>query len=113
MDIDLTTLGDVDQYIQLALVIGLMGLGKIIKAFDVFSKIPNNTIPGILIVAGILASIGFNGFSQDSIAVGVISALVSVGLHQFGKTGTSIVTDWVLTKEEKNQTTTQGNNKTE
>lgn len=87
-------MNDIDVYVQLALVIVLMGTGRVIKSIDVFSKIPNDTIPGILIVIGVLLSMIFNGLTLDAAATGVISALVSVGIHQTGKTGTSLFTNW-------------------
>lgn len=75
----------IQQYAVLpaALVCGFVGF--LIK--HTFAKIPNNYIPLILTILGVVLVFGINGwaFTMDNLVSGVCSGALAVGMHQLIK----------------------------
>ncbi len=78
---------NVNLYANMMTVALLMAIGKLIKSSRFCKDIPNDLIPYILIVVGIAYQFILDGFSNigNTIASGIISSSVAVGLHQSGK----------------------------
>lgn len=68
------------QYLEMIVVLGCLCLGYIIKT--AFSKIPNNYIPAILGVVGIIINVLVNGLSVETVILGCFMGLTATGLHQ-------------------------------
>lgn len=77
---------DITLYITPLTVAMCMVLGKIIKSSKLFNKLDNNWIPVILVLFGIGFQLFMYGLTKDNGVSGFLSAVVSVGLHQQGKT---------------------------
>lgn len=81
------------QYLEMIVVLGCLCLGYIIKT--TFTKVPNNYIPAILGVVGIIINVLVNGLSVETVILGCFMGLAATGLHQtfvqfiekIGKTG--------------------------
>lgn len=85
MDIDLM------NYANTSIVSALVLVGAFIKHNKLTAKIPNNYIPYILVVLGIIGSIIVNGVNLNSCICGVVSGISAVGLHQTGKITTQFI----------------------
>ena len=75
---------DITSYINPTLAIILWAIGILIKHTNAFKKIPNNYIPAILSVIGIILNLAMNGASLDSTLAGFVTAMVCVGVHKSG-----------------------------
>jgi len=81
---------NLDAYINSALIIGLLGVGALIKHLKVAESISNRLIPAILAILAILfcVSCGDNSSAAsvaNNILSGIINAASAVGTHQLGK----------------------------
>lgn len=78
---------DISLYVNMMNVALLLAIGKLIKSSRFCNKIPNDLIPYILVIIGVIFQFILDGFSNvgTSVASGIISASVAVGLHQGGK----------------------------
>lgn len=88
---------DYSQYVQITLIIVLVGLGKMLKEFNKFrnKKEWNSGIPFVLYFIGVVYGIVMDHSSINGIATGLVSAMLAVALHQTGIQG------WYLIKEGK------------
>lgn len=68
------------QYLEMIVVLGCLCLGYIIKT--TFTKVPNNYIPAILGVVGIIINVLVNGLSVETVILGCFMGLAATGLHQ-------------------------------
>lgn len=71
--------------VNIGIVLGLMGVGFLIKHLKFLEKVENNLIPPILLLLSLAAIISTDGFTVASIISAIINASVAVGLHQNGK----------------------------
>jgi hypothetical protein len=106
----MTELADISVYINPVTVAICMILGKMIKSSSIMKKIPNDTIPFILMTLSIIISCIMVGFNGDAVCSGIFSAAAAVGIHQQGKQGfkqrdaVSIVDDLDLLKDDETKT---------
>lgn len=80
---DFTTL---TQYFVLLVVVSCLVVGYIIKHATFLKFIPNDDIPVILAVFGLVMNLFVSGFSIESAVYGALMGLASTGLHQGFKT---------------------------
>ena len=66
-------------------VIACLLVGYLIKTASVFKKIPNDDIPIILAVIGIVANLIVSGPSFSNAVYGALMGVSSTGLHQIFK----------------------------
>lgn len=80
-------LTNISGVVNLLVVICLMAIGYVIKHTPVLSKISNNLIPIILLIAGIIISLIMGGdtTAANLIVSGIINAAIAIALHQTGK----------------------------
>lgn len=76
---DFTTL---TQYFVLLVVVASLVVGYIIKHATFFKFIPNDDIPVILAVFGLVLNLFVSGFSIESAVYGALMGLASTGMHQ-------------------------------
>lgn len=80
-----TVTTEVFANVNIAIVIGLMAVGFIIKHFKFLEKINNELIPPILLILSMIFTFIDNGISVSSTLVALVSAAVAIGLHEQGK----------------------------
>ena len=66
----------------LVVMLGCLVVGYIIKHVGFCKKIPNDTIPAILAMVGIILNVIANGISLETVIYGAITGLSSTGCHQ-------------------------------
>lgn len=71
--------------VNIAIVLGLMAVGFLIKHIKFLEKVENDLIPPILLLLSIVAVVLTDGFTVQSIISAIVNAAVAVGLHQQGK----------------------------
>ena len=76
---DFTTL---TQYFVLLVVVASLIVGYIIKHATFLKLIPNDDIPVILAVFGLVLNLFVSGFSIESAVYGALMGLASTGMHQ-------------------------------
>lgn len=76
---DFTTL---TQYFVLLVVVACLVVGYIIKHATFLKFIPNDDIPVILAVFGLVMNLFVSGFSIESAVYGALMGLASTGMHQ-------------------------------
>lgn len=76
---DFTTL---TQYFVLLVVVACLVMGYIIKHTTFLKFIPNDDIPVILAVFGLVLNLFVSGFSIESAVYGALMGLASTGMHQ-------------------------------
>lgn len=76
---DFTTL---TQYFVLLVVVACLVIGYVIKHATFLKFIPNDDIPVILAVFGLVMNLFVSGFSIESAVWGAVMGLSSTGLHQ-------------------------------
>ena len=76
---DFTTL---TQYFVLLVVVASLIVGYIIKHATFLKWIPNNDIPVVLAVVGLVLNLLVSGLSIESAVYGALMGLASTGLHQ-------------------------------
>ena len=76
---DFTTL---TQYFVLLVVVASLIVGYIIKQATFLKFIPNDDIPVILAVFGLVLNLFVSGFSIESAVYGALMGLASTGMHQ-------------------------------
>ena len=81
----------VSTYANVYLIIILLGIGKMIKSAPFFKRIPNDSIPFFLYLLSIIISLCFIDTSLSGACIGVLSAAISVGFHQFGKNSVKMI----------------------
>jgi hypothetical protein len=64
-----------------------MILGKMIKSSSITKKIPNDTIPFILMALSIIISFAIMGINGNALCSGIFSSAAAVGIHQQTKQG--------------------------
>lgn len=70
------------QYFVLLVVVACLVVGYIIKHATFLKFIPNDDIPVILAVFGLVLNLFVSGFSIESGVYGALMGLASTGLHQ-------------------------------
>ena len=76
---DFTTL---TQYFVLLVVVACLVMGYIIKHATFLKFIPNDDIPVILAVFGLVLNLFVSGFCIESAVYGALMGLASTGMHQ-------------------------------
>ena len=80
------------EHFVLVIILACLVLGYVIKHATFCQKIPNDDIPVILAVIGMLLNLLVSGFSIESAVYGACMGLASTGLHQSFK-------NWVENKK--------------
>ena len=70
------------QYFVLLVVVASLVVGYIIKHATFLKFIPNDDIPVILAVFGLVLNLFVSGFSIESAVYGALMGLASTGMHQ-------------------------------
>lgn len=86
----MTELTDISVYVNPVVVAICMILGKMIKSSSITKKIPNDTIPFVLMILSIIVSCVVMGFNSNAFCSGIFSAAAAVGIHQQSKQGFKI-----------------------
>lgn len=73
---------NLNEGFTLVVMLGCLVVGYIIKHVSFFNKIPNDTIPAILAVIGMVLNVIVNDVSVESFVYGAITGLASTGFHQ-------------------------------
>lgn len=91
-------LTNISGVVNLLVVICLMGIGYVIKHTPLLSKISNNLIPIILLIAGIVISLIMGGdtTAANLIVSGIINAAIAIALHQAGKNVFELLPSYVV-----------------
>ena len=76
---DFTTL---TNHFVLVVLVACLVVGYIIKHSTFLKKIPNDDIPVILAVFGLVLNLFVSGFSIESAVYGALMGLASTGMHQ-------------------------------
>ena len=74
--------GMFSEYFVVLVVMGCLGLGHMIKTATIFKKIPNNDIPMIVGIVGIVLNLVVSGFSMESAIYGLTMGLASTGMYE-------------------------------
>ena len=70
------------EYFVLVVIVACLVMGYIIKHATFLKWIPNDDIPVILAVIGIIVNLIASGVSLESVVYGAVMGLASTGLHQ-------------------------------
>ena len=70
------------QYFVLVVLVACLVVGYIIKHATFLKWIPNNDIPVVLAVVGLVLNLLVSGLSIESAVYGALMGLASTGLHQ-------------------------------
>ena len=70
------------EYFVLVVMVACLVAGYIIKHATFFKRIPNDDIPVILAVLGLVLNLAVSGLSIESAVYGAFMGLASTGLHQ-------------------------------
>lgn len=70
------------EYFVLVVVVACLILGYIIKHATFLKRIPNDDIPPILAVVGLVLNLFVSGLSIESAIYGALMGLASTGMHQ-------------------------------
>lgn len=70
------------EYFVLVVVVACLILGYIIKHATFLKRIPNDDIPPILAVVGLVLNLFVSGLSIESAVYGALMGLASTGMHQ-------------------------------
>ena len=70
------------EHFVIIVVLACLILGYIIKHATFLKKIPNDDIPGILALFGLLLNLAVSGVSIESAVFGAFMGLASTGMHQ-------------------------------
>lgn len=70
------------EYFVLVVVVACLVVGYIIKHATFFKWIPNDDIPVILAIVGLVLNLIVSGLSVESAVYGSVMGLASTGLHQ-------------------------------
>ncbi len=76
---------EVMSNVNLSIVVALLAIGFCIKHFSFLDNIKNGLIPPILCIVGVVLAFMMNGFTVGVFISGIVSAAISIGLHQMGK----------------------------
>ena len=82
------------QYFVAVVMVACLVVGYIIKHATFFKWIPNDDIPVVLAVVGLLLNLAVSGLSIESAVYGALMGLASTGAHQAFKS-------WVENTKEK------------
>ena len=70
------------QYFVLVVLVACLVVGYIIKHATFLKWMPNNDIPVVLAVVGLVLNLLVSGLSIESAVYGALMGLASTGLHQ-------------------------------
>lgn len=70
------------KYFVVVVMVACLVVGYIIKHSTLFKQIPNDDIPCILAVVGLILNLFVSGFSIESAVYGALMGLASTGCHQ-------------------------------
>lgn len=70
------------EYFVLVVMVACLVVGYIIKHATFFKRIPNDDIPVILAIVGLVLNLVVSGLSVESGVYGALMGLASTGFHQ-------------------------------
>lgn len=82
-----------NPYMSVPIVAVCFVIGYVIKNSAIFGRIPNQNIPLICTLAGVIFGLIMIGFNADGIIIGAVSGLASTGIHQMRTQFCELVSD--------------------
>lgn len=75
-------ISNLSEHFVLVVMVACLGIGYIIKHTSLFKRVPNDDIPAILAIIGIVLNLIVSGLSVDNGVYGMMMGLASTGFHQ-------------------------------